>query len=176
MLQWCCKSFKIRKYFHFEDGDLFHCYRLVPNQYHLDQQWLILTNDRRIHSQNYFFFSKLLQHHYSTLTNDWDNEWKICPSSKWNYFFLFRNYYQLQHHFSTLTNDWYNEAWIIDISILKMIFFFILKLLQHHSSAFTNDWYDEWKICPSSKWNYFFISKLLQHHSSTLTNDWYNEW
>ena len=116
-----------------------------------------------------FFF----RNYYSIITAPWpmtwDNEWKICPSSKWNYFFLFRNYYQLQHHFSTLTNDWYNEAWIIDISILKMIFFFILKLLQHHSSAFTNDWYDEWKICPSSKWNYFF---LFRNYYSIISAPW----
>ena len=72
-----------------------------------------------------FFISKLLQHHYSTLTNDWDNEWKICPSSKWNYFFFISKL--LQHHFSTLTNDWYKEAWIIDISILKIYIFFLFR-------------------------------------------------
>ena len=98
-----------------------------------------------------FFISKLFQHHYSTLTNDWDNEWKICPSSKWNYFFLFRNYYSIISAPSPMTgmmNERYvhpqNEIiffyfktiiasfkhldqWMIDISILKMKLFFLFR-------------------------------------------------
>ena len=36
-----------------------------------------LMNDRYVHPQNeiIFFISKLLQHHSSTLINDWYNEW-----------------------------------------------------------------------------------------------------
>ena len=125
-----------------------------------------------IHPQNeiIFFISKLLQHHPSTWTNDWHNEWWIYPISKWNYFFLFRNYYSIIpvpwpmtdiindryihpqnenifFYFETFTASFYHLDqwliwWMIDISILKMIFF--LKLLQHHSITLTNDWYNEW--------------------------------
>ena len=145
MLQWCCKSFKIRQYFHFEDGDLFHCYKLVPNQYHLDQ-WLILTNDRRIHSQNYFFYFETITD--SIITAPWPmteimNERYVHPQNE-IIFFLFRNYYQLQHHFSNLTNDWYNEAWIIDISILKMKLFFLFRNYYSIFLTWLYDWNNEW--------------------------------
>ena len=137
MLQWCCKSFKIRKYFHFEDGDLFHCYRLVPNQYHLDQ-WLILTNDRRIHSQNFLFYFETITD--SIITAPWPmteiiNERYVHPQNE-IIFFYFKTIIASFKHL---------DQWMIDISILKMtLFYFISKLLQHHISTLTNDWYDEW--------------------------------
>ena len=139
MLQWCCKSFKIRQYFHFEDGDLFHCYKLVPNQYHLDQ-WLILTNDRRIHSQNYFFYFETITD--SIITAPWPmteimNERYVHPQNE-IIFFISK---LLQHHFSTLTNDWYKEAWIIDISILKIKLFFYFKTI---TASFQH--LDQWLI------------------------------
>ena len=103
MLQWCCKSFKIRKYFHFEDGDLFHCYKLVPNQYHLDQ-WLILTNDRRIHSQNYFFYFETITD--SIITAPWPmteimNERYVHPQNEIIFF-----YFETITNYSIISAPW----------------------------------------------------------------------
>ena len=171
MLQWCCKSFKIRQYFHFKDGDLFHCYKLVPNQYHLDQ-WLILTNDRRIHSQNYFIYFETITD--SIITAPWPmtdmmNDRYLHHQNEIIFFYfetttasfqrldqllmwwMIHRYVHPQNeiiffYFKTIIASFKHlDQWMIDISILKMtLFYFISKLLQHHISTLTNDWYDEW--------------------------------
>ena len=114
-------------------------------------------NNRYLHPQNkiIFFISKLLQHHFSTFTNDWYDEWKICPSSKWNYFFYFETITASFQHL-----DQWLIWWMIDISILKMkIFFFISKL--HITASF--------KYLSSSFLVSFKIFSSLHHYSILLT-------
>ena len=88
---------------------LFYFETITASYQHLDQ-WLIwwMINISIIKMKLFFFISKLLQHHFSNLTNDWCDEWYINMSIlKMKYFFFISKL--LEHHSTTLTNDWYNK-------------------------------------------------------------------